>query len=145
MVKFNKKKHKKTPWITVGILKSINRRNKLYKSLKKTQLNSISYATKKSNFNQYRNRLGKTIALAKRMYYKTIFEQYKQDMKKTWAILSDILHRKAVNSLPDTMTVEGHDCGDRKAIAEEFNNFSPLLESGMDILIQKEIVTFVTT
>ena len=44
-------------------------------------------------------------------------------MKKTWAILSDILHRKAVNFLPDTMTVEGHDCGDRKAIAEEFNNF----------------------
>ena len=123
VVKFNKKKHKKTPWITVGILKSINRRNKLYKSLKKTQLNSISYATKKSNFNQYRNRLGKTIALAKRMYYKTIFEQYKQDMKKTWAILSDILYRKAVNSLPDTMTVGGHDCGDRKAIAEEFNNF----------------------
>ena len=95
----------------------------MYKSLKKTQLNSTSYATKKSNFNQYINRLGKTIALAKRMYYKTIFEQYKQDMKKTWAILSDILHREAVNSLPDTMTVEGHDCGDRKAIAEEFNNF----------------------
>ena len=47
VVRFNKKKHKKTPWITVGILKSINRRNKLYKSLKKTQLNSISYATKK--------------------------------------------------------------------------------------------------
>ena len=65
VVKFNKKKHKKTPWITVGILKSINRRNKLYKSLKKTQLNSIS----------------------------------------------------------DTMTVEGHDCSDRKAITEEFNNF----------------------
>ena len=82
VARFNKKKHKETPWITVGILKSINRRIKLYKSLKKTQLNSISYATKKSNFNQYRNRLGKTIALAKRMYYKTIFEQYKQDMKK---------------------------------------------------------------
>ena len=45
VVRFNKKKHKKTPWITVDILKLINRRNKLYKSLKKTQLNSISYAT----------------------------------------------------------------------------------------------------
>ena len=50
-------------------------------------------------------------------------------MKKTWAILSDILHRKTVNSLPDTMTVEGHDCGDRKVIAEKFNIFSPLLKS----------------
>ena len=116
VVRFNKKKHKKTLWITVGILKSINRRNKLCKSLKKTQLNSISYATQKSTFNQYRNRLGKTIALAKRMYYKTIFEHYKQDMEKTWAILSDILHRKAVTSLPDTMTVEGHDCGDRRLL-----------------------------
>ena len=57
------------------------------------------------------------------MYYKTIFEQYQHDIEKTWAILSDILHRKAVNSLPDTMTVEGQDCGDRKVIAEKFNNF----------------------
>ena len=47
----------------------------------------------------------------------------KANIKKTWAILSDILHRKAVNSLPDTMTVEGYDCGERKVIAEEFNIF----------------------
>ena len=66
-------------------------------------------------------------------------------MKETWSILSNVLHRKAVNSLPDTMTVEGHDCGDRKVIIEAFNNFSPLLEIEMDILIQKEIATFVTT
>ena len=61
--------------------------------------------------------------LPKQMYYKTIFEQYKQDLKETWAILSDILHRKATNSLPDTMTVQGHDCSGRKVIAVEFNNF----------------------
>ena len=35
-------------------------------------------------------------------------------MKKTWIILSDMLHRKAINSLPDTMTVQGRDCSDRK-------------------------------
>ena len=57
------------------------------------------------------------------MYYETIFEQYKQDLKNTCAILSDILHRKAINSLPDTITVQGHDCSDRKVIAEEFNNY----------------------
>ena len=33
VVRFSKTQHKKTPWITVGILKSINRRSLLYKSL----------------------------------------------------------------------------------------------------------------
>ena len=105
VVRFNKKKHKKTPWITAGILKSINHRNKLYKNLKQTQIDAINYLAKKANFNQYRNRLNKTIALAKRMYYKHIFDQFKYDMKKTWAILSDILNRKAINPLPDMMTI----------------------------------------
>ena len=34
VVKFNPKRHKKTPWITDDIIKSINVRNKLYKKLK---------------------------------------------------------------------------------------------------------------
>ena len=123
VVRFNKKKHKKTPWITAGILKSINHRNKLYKNFKQTQIDAINYVAKKANFNQYRNRLNKTITLAKRMYYKHIFDQFKYDMKKTWAILSDILNRKAINPLPDMMTIQGHECSDKKVIAEQFNIF----------------------
>ena len=46
IVRFNVKKHKKTPWITTGILNSINRRNKLYKVLKQTKTDAISYETK---------------------------------------------------------------------------------------------------
>ena len=79
--------NKKIPWITAGILKSINHRNRLYKNLKQTQIDAINYVAKKANFNQYRNRLNKTIALAKH-----IFDQFKYDMKKTWAISSDILN-----------------------------------------------------
>ena len=47
IVRFNDKKHKKTPWITTGILNSINRRNKLCKVLKQTKTDAISYAKKK--------------------------------------------------------------------------------------------------
>ena len=110
VVRFNQKKHKKTPWITAGILKSINHRNKLDKNLKQTQIDAINYVAKKANFYQYRNRLNKIIALAKRMYYKHIFNQFKYNIKKSWAILSDILNRKAINPLPDMMTIQGHDC-----------------------------------
>ena len=45
-VRFNIKKHKETPWITTGILNSINRRNKLYKVFKQTKTDAISYAKK---------------------------------------------------------------------------------------------------
>ena len=44
-------------------------------------------------------------------------------MKKTWAILSDILNREAINPLPDMMTIQGHECSDKKVIAEQFNIF----------------------
>ena len=123
IVRFNDKKHKKTPWITTGILNSINRRNKLYRVLKQTKTDAISYATKKINFNRYRNVLCKTIAFTKRKYYIHIFEQCQRDMKKTWATLSDILNRNAKKSLPDTMTINGQDCKDKQIIAEQFNSF----------------------
>ena len=44
----NDKKRKKSPWITTGILNSINRRNKLCKVLRQTKTDAISYATKKN-------------------------------------------------------------------------------------------------
>ena len=39
IVKFDRKKHKRDPWITFGILKSVNKKNLLYKKMKKTELN----------------------------------------------------------------------------------------------------------
>ena len=54
-VKFNKKKHKKFPWMTNGILKSINSKDKLYKRLVNTPVNSLQYNTIKTNFNTYQN------------------------------------------------------------------------------------------
>ena len=44
-VKFNKYKHKKSSWITQGLLKSIKYRDKLYKRLKLIDPNSANYDT----------------------------------------------------------------------------------------------------
>ena len=44
-------------------------------------------------------------------------------MKKTWAVLSEILNRKNRNSVHDNMTVNGAECSDKQAIAEHFNSF----------------------
>ena len=44
-------------------------------------------------------------------------------MKKTWAVLSEILNRKNRNSVLDNITVNGAECSDKQAIAEHFNSF----------------------
>ena len=93
VVKFNRKKHEISPWISNGTLKSINHRNKLYKNLKQFKPDSFIYTEKQLYFNRYRNELKKTITHTKRSYYKELFKQYKFDMMKTWAVLSDILNR----------------------------------------------------
>ena len=41
IVKYNKKKHKKSCWMTHGILESINNKNKLYKRFIQTDKNNI--------------------------------------------------------------------------------------------------------
>ena len=48
-IKFNKQKHKKTPWITRSIIKSINLKNRLYKLLRVAPTNSLHYTTLKTN------------------------------------------------------------------------------------------------
>ena len=75
-VRFNAKKHKKTPWITNGILRSINSRNKLYKKMKQSRIDSVGYIAKKTDFNKYRNTLSKTITTAKRVDYNQTIINY---------------------------------------------------------------------
>ena len=81
------------------------------------------YTEKQLQFNRYRNELKKTITHAKRSRYQDLFKQFKFDMKKTWAALSEILNRKNWNSVPVNMTVNGAECSNKQTIAEHFNSF----------------------
>ena len=92
-VKFNRKKHKITPWITFDIIRAINEMNKLYRKLKRTNVNNESYHDRKVNFNVYKTTLRKTITAAKKLYYTNLFARHQNDLKKTWAIISETLHK----------------------------------------------------
>ena len=48
IVKFNGSKHKKDPWITYGILNSVNHKNRLYKRLLKINRDTPLFMTKKT-------------------------------------------------------------------------------------------------
>ena len=55
IVRFNKKKHKKAKWLTNGILKSINTKDKMYKILVKADnVDEAAYTNLKAEFNAYK-------------------------------------------------------------------------------------------
>ena len=85
-VKFNRKKHKMAKWMTNGLLKSINTKDKLYKKLVKRDVDgNAQYTTLKKEFNIFKNTLRSSINEAKRLYYLRTFALYKNDVKQTWA------------------------------------------------------------
>ena len=82
LVRFNRQKHKINPWLTAGILKSINSKDKLYKTLVQTPKDSINYPALLSNFRVYKNIIRQSIMHAKRNYNGNAFNRYSTNMKK---------------------------------------------------------------
>ena len=73
-VKYNKKKHSFSKWMTNEILQSINQKNRLYKTLVHTDTdNTDLFNRRKDEYKQYRAYLRKQIREAKRKYYDHIF------------------------------------------------------------------------
>ena len=91
LVKYNKYKHKKSKWITNGILHSINFRDKLYKRLKDTAPTDIIYGTLKTNLKTYNRILKQMIRSAKQQYYRVQFGKYKNNLKKTWDTIKEVI------------------------------------------------------
>ena len=82
-VRYQKRKHKKSKWMTTGILNSINTKDRLYKTILKTDTSSNAYRVAKANFKRYREILRNYIKRAKMLYYKKTFNLYQNDVKKT--------------------------------------------------------------
>ena len=96
IVRFNKKKHKKAKWLTNGILKSINIKDKMYKILAKADnVNEAAYTNLKAEFKAYKKTLRRSINEAKRLYYMRTFELYRNDIKQTWSVIKNTLQKNA--------------------------------------------------
>ena len=83
-ISIRKQKQHKKQWITNGILKSINIKNKLYGTFVKTDDHSDH-----SQDRLYRDRLNHIIR--KCNYYKNCFAKYKFNIKKTWSGKKELL------------------------------------------------------
>ena len=80
-------------WVTKGIIKSINTKEKMYKNWSNLGVTGTLYGTLKAHFNKYRNILKKTITKPKRIYYVDVFSRFKNNIKQTWKVIKETLHK----------------------------------------------------
>ena len=81
-VKFDKHKHKKSNWITAGLIRSIQFRDKLNLKMKQTPTHSEAYANIKINLKTYNKILKRNIEQAKIMHYHQKLAKYTNGIKK---------------------------------------------------------------
>ena len=123
-VKFNKYKHKKNKWISKGIIKSIEIKDKLYKLMIQHTIDDVeAHQYIKNTFNIYRNMLKKLIRQAKRLYYIATFARFKHNIKQTWKIIKETLNRSKRDALPNRFLVGEQYIDDPKEIANAFNSY----------------------
>ena len=123
-VKFNYNKHKKTKWVTNGIIKSIKFRNCMYKKLKATNPDSDEFEALKINLRTYNKILKRNIKIAKSAYYQASFSKYKNDIKGTWSVIKEVLNKtQNTPDYPDSFKLDGCVITDKKNIANQFNAY----------------------
>ena len=120
----NKYKHKLTPWITSGIIRSIKFRDSLYKKLKTLYPENEEHTRTEINLKTYNYILKKSIRSAKIHYYKYQFEKYKQDTRKTWSTIKFIINKgKNSSDFPSYFMLDNNKITDNRRIADGFNKF----------------------
>ena len=76
VIKGKQKNKFNSPWLTRGLLKSINKKNRLYKKLVRSPTTSCEL-----KYKPYKNKLNHLIRIAKRTYYDSKLEDAKNDLR----------------------------------------------------------------
>ena len=148
-VKFNEYKHKLSNWITSGILKSIEFKDKLYKRLKTYSPENSEYERLKHNLKLYNGYLNQCIRTAKKQFYHNEFSKYKNDVRKTWDTLKEIINKKTFKSdFPSCFVHDGAEKTGAKTIADKFNEYftqiGPKLARSIDTTNKKPFNSYLT-
>ena len=83
----------------------------------------LNFFLDENEFKSYYNTLRRSIKEAKRLYYARTFAIYKNDIKQTWTIIKDTLHRKTKCELPNQFFIGNRAVTNPDEIANEFNEY----------------------
>ena len=112
---FNSKRNRLfNPWITNGIIASVQRKTYLYDQWKKScrDDNKLGDEELYMRYKNCRFELRKIIKLAKKTFYFKKFESVQGDIKKTWKLIND-LRGKSKNNIKASFIINGEMVQDR--------------------------------
>ena len=112
------------PWITPGIIASVNKKEFYYKQWKKSTCKANVLGNEKlyTIYKNFRKKLKHIIRSAKRLYYCRQFEKVSGNMKKTWALINE-LRGKTKSSIKASFFIDGNLVKDKREISNGFNMF----------------------
>ena len=118
-VRIKKRYNNRKPWLSDALRNSIKLKNKLYYKYKK-----ISSVYNETCYKSYKQILQNTLIAAEKQYYHELVTRNKDNMKKSWGIIKDIINK---NKNPVHRTKfklsNGSVTTDKMSVSEHFNDF----------------------
>ena len=130
------KKQHKNKWLSKSLKHCIKVKNKLYHKYKRepTLYNELKYK-------KYKATLRKTLRNAEKVFYQSLFDLYKTDMKMSWKVIKDLIGIKQIVEINKEFSIDGGLTRDKTIIADEFNkcfvNLGPSLASEINHIDQE--------
>lgn len=114
-----RRNRKRKPWITNGLVTSINKRDSLYKKMQANPNNTNC----KNEFIYYRNRLNELIKTTKYNYYKNKILKNKNDSKLLWNVIKEMGSSRDETAHDQIKSQNGTVISDSREIADSFNYY----------------------
>ena len=119
----NKYSQARKPWVTPGILKSINTRDILQKKYLRSRTPALKQQ-KHTSYKKYKNLLLKVMRKSKNEYYKTYFNDHKTNLKLVWGAIHEVTNNKAKSDLSPKLIIQNNNkLFKSDEIAEVFNEY----------------------
>lgn len=120
------KKHNEkfnSPWMTCGIVHSIEVRNRLYRSFLHCK-NPTQKAVHRENYKRYRNRIVSLCRQSNRNFYRRYFKDNLDNISNVWKGVRSIISLKHNDKfVPTSLNINGSVSSNPGQISNEFNNF----------------------
>ena len=112
------------PWITPGIIASVNKKEYYFKQWKKstTKDNVLGDEKLYCIYKEFRKKLKHIIKSAKRLHYSRKFDRVNGNIKKTWALINE-LRGKSKSKIKALFVIDGNMVRDKREISNGFNLF----------------------
>ena len=110
--------YNRKPWLTPEMKESIKNKNKLYMNRHKG-----NFEENDAFYKKFKNRLSHILKTAERKYYAEQILKHKSNMKKTWAIIKQVINKNKYSSTCKKFKHNDKTIEDGVDIANGFNDF----------------------